>query len=72
MTAVYGLGVCLGTTVGALVESECWGHFRETFSVENKSFYCALPVHKLDWKVGSKTRSISTQREGDITLAING
>ena len=37
MTAVYGLGVCLGTTVGALVESECWGHFTETFSVENKN-----------------------------------
>ena len=78
MTAVYGLGVCLGTTVGALVESECWGHFRETFSVENKngncfsSRYCALPVHKLDWKVRSKARSISTQRDGDITLAING
>ena len=78
MTAVYGLGVCLGTTVGALVESECWGRFRETLDVENKngncfsSRYCALLVHKLDWNVGSKARCISTQSDDDITLAING
>ena len=78
MTAVYGLGVCLGTTVGALVKSECRGHFRETLGVENKNGNCfssrygASPVHQLVWKVGSKARCISTQRDGDITLAING
>ena len=70
MTAVYGLGVCLGTTVGALVRSECRGRFRETLGVENKNGNCfslryrALPVHQLVWKVGSKARCISTQREG--------